>query len=407
MSISNIVTILASGVQARGTCANPFNNSMLLIDSSNGLIRQYDLTTYARFEPYCYLSNTQPIGIAMCSSSSAIISFSGLTAYDLVELSTGHRVTGTLPNAAPSQSSTAAKGQQIAADPTNRYALFLSSTNALSLLNLNSPGIPSGVNLPVLRSGSVPSSVILKETGRFLVGTSYGELLELGLSGTVISRMILSNSNTLGNQVTVMNPRVVGMAYDNNLLLVSTEVGIIYVIDWSTLTILRTYGANNTPQGILLSDAASGVALASLAPVSTRNKCVVEVDFTVAPASFGTQPFFLNSGTQVVDIGINPNTGRGWVVQQTTTSGATTTATIFFFDSSTRATRLRTTSVTGIASTSRFRLIIIDRDNYTVYLDTLASSPATYRVPEGKNIIEVVKLNDGTSGSYSLVYDVT
>lgn len=406
MPISNTYVVLASGVQARGTCLNPYNNTMLLVDSSNGLVRQYDLSTYSRIEPYCYLSNTTPTGIAMVSSTSAMVCFSGQSSVDLVELSTGHRVTIATPNSTPSQASTVAKGQQIAGDPTNKYALILTTQNLVTLINCNNPTLPRAINTAVsLRSGSTPSTVILKEPGRFLIGSSYGEIYEMDLTGNPVKRMVLSNENSIGTPISVMDPRIVGMSYDNNMLLVTTEVGIIYLIDWSSLTILRTYGANQSNQGILISESASGVCLGVVAPVTSQDKVVMEFDFTVSPLSVGKNPLHLNSGTQIIDVGIHPTTGRGWVIQQTTTTGATTTTTIFFFDVSVRATTTRT--VTS-ANSGQFRLIIVDRYDNSTYLDTLAGlSPATYRVPSGKNIREIVKIGDGATALFSLTYDTT
>jgi len=401
MSISNIQSVVITGALLRSGCVNEFNNTLLIIDSNNGLIRQFDMSTLSRVEPYCPLSNTQPIAMALLSPASAMVGFSGSNALDIVELSGGYRFSTTLAQTMPSQSNTVSKGQQMAADPINKIGIAVTTTTTISIINGNNFTSYSPTNLS-FRSGTQPSCVILKETGKFLIGTSQGEIYEIDLFGNPVRRMILTNPNTSGTQNTAMNPRIVTMAYDNNMLIVTTETGLIYTIDWSTGTELRINSSTSSAQGFLLSNSASGVCLGAVGAVTTVNKLVAELDFTVGNTSIGLAPALLNSGAQIIDLGIHTQTGRAWVIQQTTTSPVGITpiiATVFFMDLNVRPTAIRT--ITAPAPFAR--VTIIDLTTDATYLDTYMSSPGSYRIPTGKSsLLEYIKIGDGATALWDL-----
>ena len=405
MTLSAPMPLVIPNALIRAGCVNEFNNSVLLVDTVNGNIRQIDMATLGRIEPYCPLSNVNPTGIAMLSSASAIVCFSGTSTLDVVELSGGYRSSYGVPNSLPSESQQQARGQHIATDPISKVAVIISGSVNINIFN--------GVNF----LGSTPTNftikantqtlcVIYKESNRFLVGTSGGEIYEIDQFGSSLKRMELVNPNTSGNQLTSMNPRIVAMSYDNNLLFVSTEPGIGYVIDWSTLTQLSTMSINAASQGLLISNSASGTCIGSISPQLNNNKVVVEFDFTSGTAAAGKNPLLLPSNTQIVDVGINRVTGRGYIVQQITSNfqsnAVPITAILTLTDITPRDTVVRPFINTDGGTHVKARIILIDLTVDEILLDTYAQSPGTYRVPTGKDVLELVKVGDGATALWAV-----
>lgn len=406
MSLSAPTSLQIPNALVRAGCVNEFNNSVLLVDTINGVIRQIDMATLTRIEPYCPLSNVTPIGIAMMSSASAIVCFSGLNTIDLVELSGGYKTTHGVANSLPNESQTQARGQKIATDPINKIAAIISSSTSLNMFNAINYTNYTPANFTI-KANTQLSTVIYKEPNRFLIGTTAGEIYEIDQFGSILKRMELANPNTNGNNLTIMNPRIIAMSYDNNLLLVSTEPGLLYQIDWSTLTQLNMINSNCASQGYLLSNSASGTCLGSLSPQLANNKVMIELDFTVGTGvAVGKAPLLLPSNKQIIDLGINRVTGKGWIVQQfqdtfiSNTTPIVASLTLVDVIPRDTVTRPFVFQNNGVHITAR--LILIDLSTSRVLLDTYAQSPGTYRVPTGKDVLELVKVGDGATALWDV-----
>lgn len=411
MSFYNLQSIKVDNAVFRGGCTDELNNQLLLIDSNNGLIHKFKMDTLARLEPYIPLSNNTPLGIALLSTTSAIVMFASLNTVDVVELAGGYRSTYSITTSTPSFGNTAAKGQLIASDIDNKIAVTITTQPLINIFSGNTFSAASTNNI-VIRIGTSPSCVIYKEPNRFFVGTTAGEIYEMDSLGTFRVRMELSNPNTTGNTLSIMNPRIVSMSWDNNLLLVATEPGIIYLIDWSTRSVIRTISSNNTAQGYLLSNSASGMCIGGIAPATTVNKVINELDFTINPVTIGTVPACTPSTTQLIDLGINVTTGRAWAVQQVTTvftsNANPVTANIYFMDLNVRPTTARNIVVQNpVGVDVKARVTLMDLVSGNQILDTYIQSPGTYRVPTNKPITELIKIGDGTNSLWDLSQYIT
>lgn len=398
---TNVVAIPIVDALFRGGFTDEASNQLLLVDSSNGLIRKFNMDTYQRVEPYLPLSNITPLGVAMISAASSVTLISSSPTMDISEISGGYRYT--IPTGGgngPFQSGTQAKGQQIAADPAAKIGFAIASAATMTRINGNTftLSVPPDISF---KSGTVGSAVIYKEPGRFLAASSGGEIVEINLQGGIVRRMFLSNENTTGDQLNQMNPRIVSLAYDNNIVIATTETGQVVCIDWTTLTPIRTTTSAGAAQGTLMSNSASGfVVMCPNSAAGTINKVAVEVDFTTSNLAT-TDTLYLASPGQIVDLGINTQTGRGWIIQQVTTT-APLRAILYFFDLVVRPSTTRTITVNNNGVSAKSRVILADLVSSTVYLDTYSSSPATYRVPTGKTILELIKVGNGTTALWDL-----
>lgn len=382
-------------------CTDETNNRAIVVQSSNNVIRQYDLTTFTQVSSSTSANGLS--GVALISAASAVCCSSNASVVQFYELSTGYIQSVAASNA------TNGKNQLIAGDTSTNVVMYLPSTaNTIYRVNSNFTVTTLTINF---NSGNDSSfqSIINIGSGRWLVGNQGGAIIEIDNSGNIINRLSVSVDTTQGvgnyetNSGIVFFP-ISNMAYDNNMLLVGGGDGTILVYDYSTGTRVAQYQMRSASQnnGIMFSPAASGEVVGiSNVTASNPGLTAFEMDFTIKPLKFYSDGYiYTNSTSAPQDAGINTQTGVGWWLQ---TNSANSLATIYFYKlNSPRATTTRvfTLPVAG----QRGRLALLDDTSGSTVgrpiLDTYMVSPATYRVPTGKTIIEWVKVGEGEDATW-------
>lgn len=391
----SLIFLAASSVTATviDTITDAANNRVLQVNSALTL-RSYTLPNMVATTLATGLTNS-PAGLCLINSASAVIPNFNVSTVDFVELSSGYKQA-----VAGSAAFTFQRPQLIAADPASGIALAVSGGRNLVKITAS----PQTVTKPTAPLGADANAtfecIILKNTGAWLVGTQYGYIYELNASGVVTDQYRIPAVSTVGTTVSVnlIGPFIGSLAYGDNLLVASTDEGL-HVIDWTTKQQIKftPYGNGTTQPMGQLSNMASGVCLAQLQNPTPIANTMKELDITCRPL-YVRDSLQMSVNTTYLGCGINPNTGVGWNIQSTT--GVMTT-----FQVVPRASTLRTFTAQIAGIDQKCRLALIDdtggAGNNFVCFDTLMQSPATYRVPTGKTIIEFKEVNDGTTALWS------
>jgi len=389
-SISLTSSTLQDGI------ADPSNNQIYFVESTLPSFRKYDMSTFGFIGSATCLSS--PGAICLINNASSVIASTSVTTVDFIENATNYRTNkaGGLALAGN------AKNQRIAADTASGIAFYVSSTANKLVKLVGSPQSVTQITLPGV-ANFLPTCVILKSTGRWLVGGRFGKIYEINSSGNVVDELVVPlspntgilSTTALGN---LAIDAISSMSYDNNMLLVGTEQALM-LFDYSTKTLLKQmfiHQATNQPQNAVLCAAASGETVLSWSNAfgaGVENNLIQELDFTVAPFQLRDN-LHTDSTNKIVSTGFNPTTALGFALQQTSEK-------IRIFSVVTRASTTRTFTVNPGGIDQKFRLILIDDSggvgNASIILDTYAQSPATYRIPTGKTILELVKVGQGTN----------
>lgn len=397
MTMTLMASTTLGNVAVHDTCPIPGSVNFALIEATTPSLRVFNSTTLAYI-----LSSTcvsAPIGVSMINAASAIINSSLNGTLDLVEVSTGYRQN----YAGGLTISTSRAGQTIAGDPSQSIAMGCSNSSSVVRFS----GITFTASQIVLQDNSndVVKCIILKGPNRWLVGTSQGMVFEIDSAGYVwdlwnvrLNTWPLGSLSPLGGTVAVT---VNQLAYDTNILLLELGVATM-LVDWSTKTILKTYAPESSSviPPIFFCNASSGVIL--MGPVSPNPQQILyEVDMTVYPLS--VRGFMYMDGTGNTSA-INMNaSGWGWW------SDTSSPAKLRSFTVVPRDTTLRTITVLSASANGihqQARLTIIDDTSgvgtSSVLLDTFMQSPAVYRVPTGRTLMEMTKVGLGSLAAFDL-----
>lgn len=202
--------------------------------------RVYDLNTLVPLAS-TGLTNSNPSGVALISSASAVVvSSAGTANCEFVNL-TGLNRSNITTNAGTTMYS--AYGQQIAANPATKYGIATkSTTGSVTLINGNTFALSSLTPSGSVLSGQNATCVAVKDDN-FLIGTTNNMVHEIDTSGTVIKSVTLPSTPQVA---ALTNLRAGHLSYYNNLLLVTNTAGLVYLYDWSQSTpalLDRQYGS--------------------------------------------------------------------------------------------------------------------------------------------------------------------
>lgn len=389
MSLTNVASITPTSATLRDGCTDETNNELIVVESTTPSLIRYNLSTQVQAARWG--TSTGPSCVTLVAPGVAAIGYSGTSSIDFMQLSTGFRLT-----AVAGTTTSTVKGQLMAADYSLQMGFMTSSTSRQYFkFDYAAGGVVTAFANSQINTNSQTNCVILKSTGRFLFGTTAGQVLEVDSMGNVVDLADFGNVPTSGNISVSTNTAnaINSLSYDNNMLLICWSNGNMQLVDWSTKEVLANY-----PNSIsMLSHSSSGVCLMGRnIATTTTNNCIFEVDFTTgAPISYAN-PLFTDQTSAILSLGMNTVTGRGWALQ--------TTPRIRIFDVAPRGSTTRTFTVQPSGSNVPFRLLVLDRTGgvgtTTRIIDTYAQSPGTYRVPTGKTLLVAVGYGEGANALY-------
>jgi len=398
MSITYDGAISVSAVTWRDGATDTTQNQVYIVESSSSTMRKYDLSTRSQVGSNINTLST-PSAITLATNLSSVIVSSAVTTVDIIENSSGYRtnIAGGLATGGT------VKNQQIAGDTSTGICIAATNTtNTLVKVNANTQTVSQ---LSILGSG--PSftftTVILKSAGRWLVGgnnstVGNARIFEIDANGTIYDEMPLPMSPNGGTQTTSNVSAIAGMAYDTNILTIATA-DTVFIYDWTTKAQLYVFqtSTSSASDALILSNAASGECLLTCGVNTTPNNSVFELDFSVNPGQI-KDSLFLTAINSVTAAGINTANNKGWALQNTATPK------IHVFTITPRDTRTRTVTVQNGGSDVKCRLIWLDDTSSPAQLifDTIMQSPATYRIPSNKTIVEIIKYGEGTTALWDL-----
>lgn len=215
-------------------------------------------------------------GTALITSSSAVMVFNNSNTY-FIELSSGYISNITTGSAGVAR--TTESSQQIAANPSTRYAIATrSSINTVTLINGNNFTVSS---LAVSINSSLASCVCVKESN-FLIGTNDGRVYEIDTVGSVVKSTILPVTNRIGGALS-SSFFIASITYYNNYVLVSDTAGTLLLYDWSgtpTIVDKLVYNGWNGSHTQILSNSVSGTCYYTSGNTSsTVNTGINEINF--------------------------------------------------------------------------------------------------------------------------------
>lgn len=395
MSLTYVASITPATATLRDGCTDEINNQVIIVESNSNTIRGYDLNT--QVQNFSWSISSTPSCVCMLTTGIAAVGYSNTAVIDFVQLSSGFRQSGTAAN-----TTSTVKGQLMAADFSTGTG-FMTSNTARQYFKFTYSSGPGGVVTSIVNSAINASSqtncVILKSSGRWIFGTTAGQVFEVDAGGNIVDIADFGNIPNSGDlSVSTNTANTINyLSYDNNLLLIGWAQGTLTLVDWSTKQVLYNQATGAQVPGSTLCAASSGISLISRNyTTNTTNNTISELDFTCgAPISSGL-PLFTDQTSATLAMGINTTTGRGWALQ--------TTPRIRIFDIAPRASTTKTFTYQPLGANVQFRLIVIDRTGGvgtgTRLIDTYAQSPGTYRVPTGKTLIVVVAYGDGANALY-------
>lgn len=395
MSLTYVSSITPASATLRDGCTDETNNEVIIVESSTPTLRRYNLSTGLQVGS-SWGTSSAPSCVSLVAPSIAAIGYSGTSFIDFMNVTTGFRLSG----AAGTTTSTV-KGQLMAADLSAQVG-FMSSSTARQYFKFDygAGGAVTSFTNSYINQSSAVNCVILKSSGRWLMGTTFGQIFEVDTTGAIIDIMDAGNSPNAGLlsvSTNTSNP-IMYMSYSDNLLLVTYSNGARTLIDWSTKTVLQQLPGGASTGGVVLCAAASGITVAgrNITSAGTANNPLYEMDFTVQPVR-SANPLFTDSTSAIIASGINTSTGRGWALQSTPR--------IRIFDIAPRASTTQAVSFQPFGSHVKCALRFIDdtggAGNEVLLLDTVMQSPGTYRLPTGKSIIATVTYGEGATAVYN------
>lgn len=394
MSLTYINGATLSSASIQNGCTDEINNQVLIVESTGPSLRKYNLNTVSQVGSNLTCLSS-PSAICLINSASAVITTSSGSSVDFIELSTNYRVNVTGAGSVPNTGSRAV----LAGDPTNSVALACTNTaKRLMRIDGSTFNITNLNNLEIVGSSTF-TSIILKSPGRWLAGTSLGEIVEIDSTGKVYDRMRISIENNAGREPdsgSLLVTDILGMAFDNNILIVSTGQGVLLQYDWTTKTLLTTRPcyAFSPSQAFTLSNSASGVVCGG----SSFSNAAPFVALDITCRGLDTDGYIYTGGTgATLACGINNLNARGWYLYGTTLLRV-------FSLTPNRVTTTRTFTVTDSGQNVENELILLDYDASSIgkpILHTYMKSPATYRVESGKVILEIIKYGDGDNAKFA------
>ncbi len=381
----------------RGGCTNESTNEVIIVEDSSSTLRRYSLSSFSQVGSNVSLTSA-PCGVCMISTASALVHRNSSSNIDLVELSTGYKQSYTTSAGTFTQT----RPQSCASDISNKIAFLASSVSTGTITKFNGNTFTSttytqaGGTFFCGPSEGV-SCVIYKSANRFLLGTTKGRILEIDENANIVDKMLIFKDDVgPSTNSSVISTNVTNLSYSGDFILAYTSGGDIVLLDWTTKKILHKHIIENSQTGICICDASSGITLvAKLGTVNAlSNGMVSELDFTIGAVQVRDN-LYTDSVGGIIATGINTQTGRGWAIQ-------TTTNKIRFFDISRSVVNHTVTT----PSNANARIAILDETAGQGLLkkvvDTFTTSPRTFLLEPGKDYMELIGLDNGTSTTWNM-----
>ncbi len=400
--ISYLGSLTATSCTWRDACWNEDTNEVIVVESSSTTLRRFSPTTLAQVGT-SYTTVTAPAGVCLIDSASAVVVSSSNASFDFIELSSGYRTNIT---SMATVESGLARSQWVASDPSLKVAFYCSS-NARQLVRVDG-NTRGGALLSNYRLNSNENftSIVLKEPGRWLVGSEFGQVYEIDSNGVVVDQLstLIEPTDGLalvtGNRIT----SVYYMAYSDNVLAVSYYgSNSIQYYDWTTKAQIKRLSPCGTNNGNFLSNSASGVCLVgrnyATLDATGSPQSVAELDLTINPGNVNDSPLLIPNVSLIENAKINTTTGVCFATQQNSP------ATMYFFQLAPRG----STTISSVGAQSPpgtnvpARILVIQDDGVgsaKIIFDTNMIGPATYRFPTGKNLIVLCEYLEGTSSRW-------
>lgn len=393
MSLTYVASVTPSSATLRAGCTDETNNQLIVVESTTPSLIIYNMSTQAQVSRWG--TSSAPSCVSLVAPGVAAIGYSGTSVIDFMQLSTGFRL-----SAAAGTTTSTVKGQLMAADLSLQVGFMTSSTaRNYFKFDYGAGGVVTSYTNSAINASSQTNCIILKSTGRWLMGTTAGQVIEINAGGEVVDIADFGNVPNAGNLSVSTNTSnsINYLSYDNNLLLISWAQGSLSLVDWSTKEVIYTQPTGSSTNGTTLCAASSGICISSRNyTTNTTSNVLFETDFTCGAPISSSLPLFTDSTSAILDAGINTTTARGWALQSTPR--------IRFFDIVPRDSTTQTFTVQPSGSHVPFRLLVLDRTGgvgtATRLLDTYAQSPGTYRLPTGKTLIVAVGYGDGANALY-------
>lgn len=397
MTLSFIASVTPASFTAVDGITHETNNELIVVDSTSSTLRRYNLNTTTQVGSNVTLTSI-PAGVCLVDSASALSVMRNTASFDLVEIASGYKQNYTVSGGS---SLNTTKTNQIAGDPSTKIAMAISGGNStLFKFNANTYTTSTVVLPKANENTNTFASIILKESGKWLVGGNGGDIFEIDSNGNVLSRFSLGLPNTFARSGILNTPGSIRtMSYDNGLLLVVTFGGHLFLIDWGSKTVIKEQVLGTASTSIFLSPSVSGECIFGSQTANVTGATVIyELDYTVKP--FTVRDILFNDSTAgIVAAGVNGLNGRGWTLQASPTNKIR-----FITMTPPRVTTTRTFTVNPGGNHLKVRLSLYDNSGVEKkpYLDTIMQSPCTYRVPTGKNILEYIEYGEGEDAAFDV-----
>lgn len=277
--------------------------------SSQTRFRVYDLKTLSNTFSTTgnFLSTGVPTDVTLLTSASALVTNpSGAdNGFKIVDLTTGFVRTIGLTGSTVSR----ARGQQVA---YNGSVAMIACNTAGSVKTFTLAGELGNTYSPAGLSGQTPTCVVTKE-GNFLVGTDTRRIHEITPTGTIVQTFTVPLTPNVGTTPAV---ELMGLSYYNDLVLCSTDSGVVYLIKWSTQTILDStfcIGSTVSQLGFLMCQSVSGHTIVTTQQCADAAQPIFEVYFGNGEILY-EESFYSNVNTSIRATGISLEAQKAWVL---------------------------------------------------------------------------------------------
>lgn len=374
------------------------NDWALLTDTGNsGRLLAFNLSTATLAGSGATLNSSPRSVLVVGGGASAVVAYSSSSSVSLIELSSFYRTDHTGGTTLTSNDYGGKKG---AYNPNTGICLWGTSTSPGSRILLKFDINTQTTSTFTLKIGSnaYVRTVTYIGNNRFLIGTSEGALFEIDDSGTVYKSANLQipyfDTGTYTNSLA--EPEIVSIINDNSLTIVTTTQGTTHVWDWSSrveLDCIKTHDLNNA---LYLSNPASGVCILARAKDQSSSGSwsgLNEIDVSISPLRVRDTAFNNDFRAYAAGVTINPSTSR-WATILDSTSVRLLTGTL-----TPRSSIVESLSTPGNVDAE---IIILNDTDKEIVLNTLIKSPSDYRLPAGKDIIEIIKVGEGETALWSV-----
>lgn len=395
-----MITLSASATISSGNVfdatTDNTNNIALILDGGNNKLNTYNLATGALITSASVLASLPRSVVSVNNGASAFIAYFNTNSVSLMELPSGFRTDISGGTSINNISAT----KKAALNPvTGNVVWSTDATGTISKLVI-STHTASNITIDVCVNDLI-YSIAYYGNSHFLIGTEYGRIYEIDENGVIYNEAAIQLPTTITGVYqggSIVTPQIASISVDNNLVLIATLQGTLHLWDWSTRTELQMIQVGVLNSSILISPSASGeVIFTHITSQQTTNSYapIYELDFTINPLTVRSTAFTSTiTGYQGMNA-MNSTNGQFVVCK------ADAAQTLIFGYITPRASTVQTLSSPGNVPVD---ITILDDlgTSSSVILNTYMASPGNYRLPTGRNILEIIKSGDGTDAQWSV-----